>query len=70
MTVTPLSPREVEVLTLSAEGRTMVSAARYLGTSLKTVKAQHGSAKVKLQAVSMANAIAIAIKHGLIEPEV
>jgi DNA-binding NarL/FixJ family response regulator len=65
-----LSPREREILTLLAEGRTQSQIAAALVISSKTVAThiQHILAKLGVQ--SRAQAVAAAFQRGLVEPEV
>ena len=61
-----LTPRESEVLRQVAAGQTNKSIALKLGISEHTVKFHLGSAMTKLAAASRAEAVAIAIRRGLI----
>lgn len=61
-----LSPREAEVLRQVAAGQTNKSIALKLGISEHTVKFHLGSAMTKLGASSRAEAVATAIRRGLI----
>jgi DNA-binding NarL/FixJ family response regulator len=61
-----LSPRESEVLRQVAAGQTNKSIALKLGISEHTVKFHLGSAMAKLGAASRAEAVAVAIRRGLI----
>jgi DNA-binding NarL/FixJ family response regulator len=61
-----LSPREAEVLRQVAAGQTNKAIALQLGISEHTVKFHLGSAMTKLGAASRAEAVALAIRRGLI----
>jgi DNA-binding NarL/FixJ family response regulator len=61
-----LSPRELEVLRGVAAGQTNKAIALKLGISEHTVKFHLGSAMTKLGAVSRAEALASAIRQGLL----
>jgi DNA-binding NarL/FixJ family response regulator len=61
-----LSPRETEVLRQVAAGQTNKAIALLLGISEHTVKFHLGSAMTKLGAASRAEAVALAIRRGLI----
>src|SRR6185503_12810034 len=61
-----LTPREAEVLRQVAAGQTNKSIALKLGISEHTVKFHLGSAMTKLGAASRAEAVATAIRRGLI----
>lgn len=61
-----LTPRESEVLRQVAAGQTNKSIALKLGISEHTVKFHLGSAMTKLGAASRAEAVAVAIRRGLI----
>lgn len=64
--VESLTPRETEVLKAVAAGQTNKAIALALGISEHTVKFHLGSAMTKLGAASRAEAVAIAMRHGLI----
>jgi DNA-binding NarL/FixJ family response regulator len=61
-----LSPRETEVLRQVAAGQTNKAIALQLGISEHTVKFHLGSAMTKLGAASRAEAVAVAMRRGLI----
>lgn len=61
-----LSPRETEVLRQVAAGQTNKAIALQLGISEHTVKFHLGSAMTKLGAASRAEAVALAMRRGLI----
>jgi DNA-binding CsgD family transcriptional regulator len=61
-----LTPREVEVLSLIAEGMTAEQIARRLVLSVKTVYTHELNLKRRLKAVSLAHAVALGMRHGLI----
>ncbi|MEV4706108.1 LuxR C-terminal-related transcriptional regulator [Actinoplanes sp. NPDC049316] len=63
----PLSPRETEVLTLLAQGRTDREVAAVLFLSPKTVEKHVGSALRKTQTTSRTGAVVRALEHGWIE---
>lgn len=60
----PLSPRELHVLTLIANGRTYRVAARELGLATETVRSQCSTMYARIGARSGAHAAAIATHHG------
>lgn len=62
-----LSKREIECLTLLASGLRYQRIAFQLGTSVRTVEKQISSARVKLHAVTIPQAIAIAVSKSLLE---
>jgi DNA-binding NarL/FixJ family response regulator len=61
-----LSPREAEVLALLAEGAPNKIIASRLGISLHTVKFHVAALLVKLGATDRSDAIAIAMRQGLV----
>jgi DNA-binding NarL/FixJ family response regulator len=61
-----LSRREREVLTLVASGRTAHDVARSLGLAKRTVDEHLACAVRRLDAASQADAVAIAIRRGLV----
>jgi DNA-binding NarL/FixJ family response regulator len=63
----PLSPREIEVLQRIASGSATKQVARDLGISLHTVKTHMERIFAKLGANDRAQAVAIAIRLGLVE---
>jgi DNA-binding CsgD family transcriptional regulator len=62
----PLTPRELEVLALLAEGASNKAIARQLGISAHTVKFHVASLIDKLDAVSRTDAVAHAARLGVI----
>jgi DNA-binding NarL/FixJ family response regulator len=64
--IEPLTPREREVLELIAEGMSNRAIAERLGNSEHTVKFHVSSLLGKLDAVTRAELVAIAIRRGLI----
>jgi DNA-binding CsgD family transcriptional regulator len=62
----PLTPRELEVLALLAEGASNKLIARRLGISAHTVKFHVGSLIDKLDAVGRTDAVAHAARRGVI----
>jgi DNA-binding NarL/FixJ family response regulator len=61
-----LTPREIEVLGMLAEGAGNKIIARRLGISEHTVKFHVGSIMAKLNAASRTEAVTLGIRHGLI----
>jgi DNA-binding CsgD family transcriptional regulator len=61
-----LTPRELEVLTLLAEGASNKTIARRLGISVHTAKSHVGSLLDKLDAVGRTDALAHAARLGVI----
>jgi len=61
-----LTPRELEVLTLLAEGASNKTIARRLGISVHTAKFHVGSLLDKLDAVARTDALAHAARLGVI----
>src|SRR5947209_11548687 len=64
-----LTPREVEVLTLVAEGRTNQEIANRLVLSVKTVQAHRANVMEKLGLHDVTHLVRFAIRHGLIPAE-
>ena len=62
----PLTPRELEVLQLAAEGDSVEEIARALVLSPGTVRTHLGSIYGKLGAKSRTGAVATALRQGLI----
>ncbi len=63
-----LSPREIEVLQLCANGMNTDSIADALGVKERTIRAFIETARYKLNALNRIHAVAKAIGHGLIHP--
>jgi DNA-binding CsgD family transcriptional regulator len=63
----PLTPRELEVLILLAEGKSNKEIARSLGISVHTAKFHVGALIDKLDAVSRTDAVAHAARRGVIQ---
>lgn len=63
-----LSPREREVLSLAATGLSAPGSARRVHRSVETVRRQRKSAMEKLGAHSIAQAVALAMRVGLLDP--
>jgi DNA-binding CsgD family transcriptional regulator len=63
----PLTPREVEVLSLVGQGLTNKAVARRLGISVHTVKFHLEALFAKLEATSRAEAVAKGLRGGVIE---
>lgn len=63
---TALTPRELEVLALMAEGASNKSIARRLGISMHTAKFHVGSLLDKLDATGRTDAVAQAVRQGVI----
>ncbi len=63
---TTLSPRELDVLALMAEGASNKTIARQLGISVHTVKFHVGSLLDKLDATGRTDAVAHAARRGVI----
>jgi DNA-binding NarL/FixJ family response regulator len=64
-----LTPRELEVLTLVAEGRTNQEIADRLVLSIKTVQAHRANVMEKLGLHDITQLVRFALLHGLIPPE-
>ena len=64
-----LTPRELEVLTLVAEGRTNQEIANQLVLSIKTVQAHRANVMEKLGLHDITHLVRFAISHGLIPPD-
>jgi DNA-binding CsgD family transcriptional regulator len=62
-----LTPRELEVLTLLAEGKSNKEIARNLGISVHTAKFHVGALIDKLDAVGRTDAVAQAARRGVIQ---
>jgi DNA-binding CsgD family transcriptional regulator len=63
----PLTPRELEVLTLLAEGLSNKAIARRLGISVHTAKFHVGALIDKLDAIGRTDAVAHAARRGVIQ---
>lgn len=63
----PLTPREIEVLSLLAEGASNKTIARRLGISVHTAKFHVGSLLDKLDAIGRTDAVAHAARLGVIQ---
>lgn len=64
----PLTPREHEILALAAEGRSSAAIAAELTLSVQTVRTHLRNAIGKLNAHSRLEAVAIALRTGLLAP--
>jgi DNA-binding NarL/FixJ family response regulator len=64
--VEPLTPREIEVLGMLAEGQSNKAIAHHLGISEHTVKFHVTSIMTKLNAGSRTEAVTLGIRQGLI----
>jgi DNA-binding NarL/FixJ family response regulator len=64
-----LTSRELEVLTLVAEGRTNQEIADQLVLSIKTVQAHRANLMEKLGLSDITHLVRFAVRHGLIAPE-
>lgn len=64
---TVLSPSELRVLVLAAQGLTARQIAEDLHRSRDTISAQLGQARTKLGAKTTSHAVALAFRQGLIE---
>ncbi len=62
-----LTPRELDVLTLLAEGASNKAIARHLGISVHTAKFHVGSILDKLDATGRTDAVAHAARRGVID---
>jgi DNA-binding CsgD family transcriptional regulator len=62
-----LSPRELEILTWSAKGKTYWEIARILGIAYSSVHSHINSLRLKLNAVNVTHAVARGYELGLIE---
>jgi LuxR family quorum sensing-dependent transcriptional regulator len=63
-----LTPREIEILTWVAKGKSRWEVGIILGISEETVKAHLENIRQKLGASNTTHAIAIALLHGLLLP--
>jgi len=64
-----LTPREMEVLKLVAEGHTNQEIADQLVLSIKTVQAHRANVMEKLELHDVTHLVCFAIRHGLISSE-
>ncbi len=64
-----LTPREVEVLSLIAQGRSNLEIAEHLYLSINSVKTYIRSAYAKIGATSRSRAVAWCLQHGFAPPE-
>lgn len=67
-TTVKLTKREREVLRLAAEDLTTKQVASRLGISVSTVKVYASRARLKLGAATLARAILLAVRSGVISP--
>src|SRR5437899_4068387 len=63
------SQREMELLTLMADGLTDVEIAEKLSISAKTMRSRLHALRMKMQARTRTHAVAIAFRRGLLEVE-
>ena len=63
-----LTPRETEILILSADGLSAIEAAERLGLAPKTVQTHRHTILRKLAARNMVHALAIAYTTGILAP--
>jgi LuxR family quorum sensing-dependent transcriptional regulator len=68
MSTEKLTRREIEVMTLTAKGKTRGEISQLLSLSEKTVKDYIVRACKKLRAVNKTHAVALALTSGLISP--
>jgi DNA-binding CsgD family transcriptional regulator len=61
-----LSPRQIEILHYAAKGLTNIDISRILGIGVDCVKAHMKTAFSRLSASNRSEAVAIAIRHNLI----
>jgi DNA-binding CsgD family transcriptional regulator len=66
-TAYPMTPRELEVLTWTAQGKSAKEIGTILGIGKRTVDEHAQSAMRKLGAVNRAHAVAIALQNGIVE---
>lgn len=66
--IDPLTPREIEVLTWAARGKTAWEIGEILGIAKRTVDEHTQSASRKLGAANRTQAVAIALREGVIKP--
>ena len=64
-----LTPRELEILTLVAEGSTRAQVAEHLDIAEPTVRTHMSRILLKLDAHTQAHAVALMMSRGLIKPE-
>ncbi len=64
-----LTPRELEVLTLVAQGRTSQEIANLLGISVKTAQAHRANIMEKLELRDITQLVRFAIRTGLLSPD-
>jgi DNA-binding CsgD family transcriptional regulator len=62
-----LSPRELEILTWAAKGKTYWETAQILGIGYASVHSHVNSLRLKLNAVNMTHAVARGYELGLVE---
>jgi DNA-binding CsgD family transcriptional regulator len=62
-----LSPRELEILTLAAKGKTYLEAAQILGVSFATIHNHITNLKAKMNARNVAHAVARGYELGILE---
>jgi two-component system, NarL family, response regulator LiaR len=67
LTIEPLTPREQQVLSLLVEGLTNLQIGQELGITESTTKSHVSTIIAKLGVSSRTEAVALALKHGLVE---
>lgn len=65
----PLTEREREVLELVAAGHTAAEIARRLHIAVNTVRAHYAMIRAKFDCHTMAGAVAIALREGLLDAQ-
>ena len=63
-----LTAREQMVLQLLADGVERIEVAARLGITVRTVDAHTTNARIKLNAENMCQAVALAVKRGIVSP--
>ena len=63
------SKRELELLTLMADGMTDAEIAEKLSISAKTMRSRFHAVRIKMQARTRTHAVAIAFRRGLLDVE-
>jgi DNA-binding NarL/FixJ family response regulator len=64
-----LTPRELEIVTLVAEGYTNQAIANRIALSIKTVQSHRANVMEKLGLRNITHLVRFALRHGLIDPE-
>jgi DNA-binding CsgD family transcriptional regulator len=65
--IEPLTQRELEVLTLYADGMRQTQVAQAMGIGVETVKTYSAMVRLKMHARNTTHAVAIAMRHKVLQ---